>query len=82
MMALLMGRGLRIISEVSGCSEKFRNSVQVRCRRKAPFFFSPSSLSISLAFLVTVLLRCGTLTAPLVLYIASSFNVGKMGWVF
>lgn len=45
LMALVMGKGLRIISEVSGCSEKFRNSMQMRCRRKVPHFFPPSKLS-------------------------------------
>lgn len=42
LMALVMGRGLGTVSEVSGCSEKFGDSVQVMGRRKAPFFFSAS----------------------------------------
>lgn len=65
LVALVMGRSLGSISEVSGCSEKFRNSVQVRCRRKAPFFSSPSSSFISPAFLATVPLRCGTFSPSL-----------------
>lgn len=67
LMALVMGRGLGTVSEISGCSEKLRDSVQVKGRRKASFFFSFSSPSISPALLVTVLLRCGTFTPSLVL---------------
>lgn len=67
LMALVMGRGLGTVSEVSGCSEKFGDSVQVMGRRKAPFFFFLCIPSFSLALLVRVLLRCGTFPPSLVL---------------
>lgn len=66
LMALVVGRGLGTVSEVSGCSEKFEDSVQVKGRRKAPFCLSPAPPYL-LHFLSECLLRCGTLTPSLVL---------------
>lgn len=40
LMALVMGKGLGTVSEVSGCSEKSGDHVQVRDSRKTSFFFT------------------------------------------
>ena len=47
LMASVMGKGLETVSEVSECSEKFGDSVQVRGRRKGSFIFlSPAPPSL------------------------------------